>query len=386
MQDVDLLTFDIAEHDNDDDNDDEEADFGAGNNKKSVASDASQVPGSWKWGDNNNNNKARNRADLPSVSASASATASATRKGAAARQSAASAASSNGIEPETTKKKGKKAGNGPQQRSAWGKRATVEEVPDAEGDDLMSAGSQGESLPYNSRSILEPLGAEEEEEDQPRILEPKPSKPRTMYENIFQYGEAGAAGAGAAVADDLRDELGDWSEERLASALARMSQESSEMGRRVNGLGPTGPPNNAGINGGASAATSVSMSKLGAEQPMTVPKKVRWQSQQGFNPAATQPSALQTFAANKMASRSYDDEAFSSPTATIPAFHFGSYERQQTNGGWPSVNNNHQYGNHFAAAAPDVESEDDELARTARSLFDNLHFAPQRNKPGFAAA
>ena len=285
---------------------------------------------------------------------------------------------SNGIEPETTKKKAKKAVNGQQQRSAWGKRATVEEVPDAEGE---SAGSQGESLPYNSRSILEPLGAEEEE-DQPRILEPKPSKPRTMYENIFQYGEAGAAGA--AVPHDLRDELGDWSEERLASALARMTQESTEMGRRVNGLGPSGPANNAGINGGAGgAATSVSMSKPGAEQPMNVPKKVRWQSQQAFDAAATQTSALQALATNKMVSRSYDDEAFSSPTATIPAFHFGSYGAQQTNGGWPSVNNHHQYSNQFA---PDAELEDDELARTARSLFENIHFTSQRNKPGFAAA
>lgn len=369
----------MVDHDNDDDEDDDEADFGG--KKTSVASDASQVPGSWKWGgdNNNNNNKVRNRADLPSASASASAMATATRKGVAGRQSAASAALSNGIEPEI-KKKGKKAANGPQQRSAWGKRATVEEVPDAEGDDLISAGSQGESLPYNSRSILEPLGTDEEEEEQPRILEPKPSKPRTMYENIFQYGEAGPAGAG--VPNDLRDELGDWSEERLASALARMAQESSEMGRRVNGLGPSGPANNAGINGGAAAAaaTSVSMSKPGAEQP----KKVRWQSQQAFDAAATQSPALQAFAANKMVSRSYDDEAFSSPTATIPAFHFGSYGGQQANGGWPSVNNNnHQYGNPFAA---DAEAEDDELARTARSLFENIHFTSQRNKPGFAAA
>ena len=354
--------FDIADVD-----DDDEADFGNGQK--------GGVPGSWKWG------------DKPSAAVSASATAAA-RKGAAGRPSAASAAAlGNGIEPEMTKKKGKKAANG-QQPSAWGpKRATVEEVPDVEGDDLIS-GLQGESLPFNSRSILEPRDAEEEEE-QPRILEPKPSKPRTMYENIFQYE---APGVGVAV-DDLRDGLRDWSEERLASAMARMAQESAEMERRVNGLGAAGPPaNNVNVNvnvGPPAMSMSMSMSKPGAEQPisMGVPKKVRWQSQQGFESAAAQSPAqqAQAFAASKMVSRSYDDEAFS---AAIPAFHFGSYGAQQTNGGWPSVVSNHNHNQYGAIpfAADGAEPEDDELARTTRSLLENIHFAPQRNKPGFAAA
>lgn len=346
--------------------------------------DAPQV---WKWGEN--------KAHPPPTAApptAATTAATATRKGAAGRQSSALANGANGIEPETTKKKGKKAVNG--QRSAWGvKRTTVEEIPDDEGDDLIS-GTQSESLPYNSRSILEPR---DEVVEQPRILEPKPSKPRTMYENIFQYDEVAAA----ADAEDLRDGL-DWSEERLASALARMAQESAEMDRRVNSLGaPAAPANGVnGINGSvnataAAASASISMSKpvVVAEQNMGMPgsKKVRWQQPSTINGLeAAAPSQSQAFA-SKMVSRSYDDEAFSPMGAAannaFPALHFGSYGGQTNGvipGGWPPANG--QYGNPFGA---DAESEDDELARTARSLFETIHISAssqQRNRPGFAAA
>jgi len=341
------------------------------NGKKS--GDAPQVPGSWKWGENK--------------APPAAATATATRKGAAGRQSAASAALTNGIEPETTKKRGKKAVNG--QRSAWGvKRTTVEEVPDDEGDDVIS-GTQSESLPYNSRSILEHRDAEEVVE-QPRILEPKPSKPRTMYDNIIQYEAAAPADV-----EDLRDGL-DWSEERLTSALARMAQESAEMDRRVNSLGTPAVSANGvnGTNGVANvSASSVSMSKpvVVAEQNMSVPgpKKVRWQQPSTINGLdAAAPLQSQAFA-NKMVSRSYDDEAFSPMAANngFPALHFGSYGGQMNgvaSGVWQPANG--QYGNPFAA---DAEPEDDELARSARNLFETIHISAssqQRNRPGFAAA
>ncbi|KAF8338656.1 hypothetical protein F5887DRAFT_505987 [Amanita rubescens] len=349
------------------------------NGKKS--GDAPQVPGSWKWGEN----KAPPAAAAPPV-----ATATATRKGAAGRQSAASAALTNGIEPETTKKRGKKAVNG--QRSAWGvKRTTVEEVPDDEGDDVI-LGTQSESLPYNSRSILEHRDAEEVVE-QPRILEPKPSKPRTMYDNIIQYEAAAPADV-----EDLRDGL-DWSEERLTSALARMAQESAEMDRRVNSLGTPAVSANGvnGTNGVANvSASSVSMSKpvVVAEQNMSVPgpKKVRWQQPSTINGLdAAAPSQSQQAFVNRMVSRSYDDEAFS-PMATaannaFPALHFGSYGGQTNglaSGVWPPANG--QYGNPFA---PDAESDDDDLSRTARNLFETIHISAssqQRNRPGFAAA
>ncbi len=348
------------------------------NGKKGA--DAPQVPGSWNWGENK----------APPAAAPPAATATATRRGAAGRQSAASAALTNGFEPETTKKKGKKAVNG--QRSAWGvKRTTVEEVPDDEGDDLIS-GTQSESLPYNSRSILEPRDSVEVVE-QPRILEPKPSKPRTMYDNIIQYGEAPAA----VDVEGLRDGL-DWSEERLASALARMAQESAEMDRRVNSLGGPGVSAN-GVNGtngtpNVPAAASISMSKpVGvAEQNMSVPgpKKVRWQQPSTINGLdSAAPSQSQAFV-NKMVSRSYDDEAFSPMAAgnnAFPALHFGSYGGQSNgvaSGGWASANG--QYGNPFGA---DAESDDDDLARTTRNLFETIHISAssqQRNRPGFAAA
>ncbi|KAF8631000.1 hypothetical protein AX15_002691 [Amanita polypyramis BW_CC] len=351
---------------------------GTDSKKNGLVADSPQVPGSWKWG-TVQSDQPQNQADPPVASG---------RKGQAGRASAASV--NNAVEPESNKRKGKKVVNG--QRSAWGKRATVEmeEVPDDEGDGLFS-GMQNESLPYNSRTILEQMNVPEAE--QPKILEPKPSKPRTMYENIFHYGEA-APDPG--VVHDLRGELNDWSDERIVNALARMAQESAEMDRKVNGL-PAVPVSNAGVSMNGNGATNVNMNGNGAvkatdvprqvTENVKIPKQVRWQQQPSTIGHDTTPAYSNN---NKMVSRSYDDEAFSPIAASngFPGFHFGSYG-SRTNGaaaGWTASNGQFPLtGNPLI----DAEADDDELTRTARSLFENIHISvssQQRNRPGFAAA
>ncbi|KAJ3504294.1 hypothetical protein NLJ89_g8009 [Agrocybe chaxingu] len=66
------------------------------------------------------------------------------------------------------------AKKGKGKKNAKGKKATIEEVQDDEDQD-----TKGESLPVNSRFIMEP-----------KILEPKPSVPPTMFDSIISYTDA----------------------------------------------------------------------------------------------------------------------------------------------------------------------------------------------------
>ncbi|CAA7268300.1 unnamed protein product [Cyclocybe aegerita] len=59
-------------------------------------------------------------------------------------------------------------------KNAKGKKTTIEEVQDDEDQDM-----KGESLPVDSRFIMEP-----------KILEPKPSVPPTMFDSIISYTDA----------------------------------------------------------------------------------------------------------------------------------------------------------------------------------------------------
>jgi hypothetical protein len=288
---------------------------------------------------------------------------------------------------------------------AWAKRTTIEEVPDDEGDDLFS-GSQSENLPYDSRCILEEMGAAALEElEQPRIHEPRPSKPRTMYENIIQYGEAPPD---PGLVSDLRGELS-WSDERIAKALAAMTQDSAEMDNKVNshhhhasalapsavnGIGMNGTAS-VNMNGGgvvanmSSAASSANgfptskpSSAASAETAQTAaPTQVRWQ------PASGNHVRSGSFN-NKMVSRGYEDEAFSplAANAGLSGFPYGSVN-PKTNGvapGWPGTSGRNQ----FSGNSLDAEPEGDELERAARNLWENIQVSgssQQRNKPGFAA-
>ncbi|KAF8639005.1 hypothetical protein AX17_001784 [Amanita inopinata Kibby_2008] len=295
------------------------------------------------------------------------------RKAPAVPLTAASTAAIREIGMTKNRTKGKQPANGARNTTnVWGKRTTVEEVPDDE-DDGSRSKSETERLPYDSRSILElrtPATV-----DQPKILEPKPSKPRTMFENIFQYGEDGRN----PMMDELRDGLS-WDDDKIFAAAMKMARENAEMEKMLHdhpGVTVKNPAvEGATRNGGLANA-------IGEAKPAGKLKQLRWTPSTFDLNGSAKPT-------NKMSMRNYEDEAFS-PAVTSNGFGVGSFGAT-TNGtatGWPTINGFVAVnGRHPERVGnPDLD-HDDELTRTARSLLDNIQMgvgSKVRNKPGFGA-
>ncbi|KAF8962273.1 hypothetical protein BDZ97DRAFT_1825308 [Flammula alnicola] len=128
-----------------------------------------------------------------------------------------------------TSKKGRAKKNGK------GKRATVEEVPDDEGD------NRGEILPVDSRFLLE----DSDSNSNKVILEPKPSVPPALYDSIISYTdeeEDGEDGAGSSAyahtpstAPSSPPDIFGGDEARMAAAVKELREGTSKMEKFVGG-------------------------------------------------------------------------------------------------------------------------------------------------------
>ncbi|PFH47931.1 hypothetical protein AMATHDRAFT_6277 [Amanita thiersii Skay4041] len=230
----------------------------------------------------------------------------------------------------------------------------LEEVPDEED----SFTPDKDTLPYNSRSVLELMT--NEEPPPPKILEPKPSKPRTMFEQIIQYGEEGPGSAVMA-----------WDDEKMKAAMENFAKENEAMQRKLNGHPASAAHNEINFN----PTSNLRGGQNGAEPKTTKPKQVHWTpSTLSMNNTAKSQNPI-----NRLQARVYDDDAFSpvSMGATSNTF----------NAGWPPAMGSATGSNRmrdpfdFDDGEPD---QDDELMRAARSMLDNINLSVSsktRNRP-----